>query len=285
MAKNFSENSSSSHRAAAGIRKWLALTWGIVWTLLLAGTSFTLWVRRAEGMFTTPLGSGWLFLASFFATLVTVVTIGVISTYMTKWPPVPWRRMTRTDARRVSVFLAWLVVMMVLLLLVLLAIFIPGTPYLGCVCWRMGFLLAIIALAVVVVPLECGREETPNQPTDDDGGNDEEEEEEGAEPEEEIALPPGVTQQLSRTADADGDSLEGLLRARFTATQTRTAMHVAFCPPFAETPAVECYVLEGDAKIESPLRISPHGAGIQLKKTADEEVVLYFRAASPTPLK
>lgn len=276
MAKKFSENSSISHHAAAGIRKWLALAWGIVWTVLLASAAFTLWLRRADGMLTTPLAGGWLFLASFIGTLVTVITIGVISTYVLSTPCVPWRQMIREDARRSCVFLAWQAVMLVLLLVVLLAILIPGTSSFGCVCWRMGFPLAMIALVAVLLPLECGKKKAPASPP-----KNEEEGEEDAELEEEISLPPGVTQQLSRTTDADGDSLEGLLRARFTVSQSRTAMHVAFCPPFAQTPTVECYVLEGDAKIESPLRISPHGAGIQLKKLAGEEAVLYFRAVSP----
>lgn len=280
MAKKFSENSSTSRSAAEGIRKWLALAWGIVWTVLLASAAFTLWVRRAEGMFTTPLGSGWLFLSSFFATLVTVVTFCMLSASMLDDPPTPPRQMTRRQVRRKSAFLAWSLVMLLLLLLIRLAILIPGTPYPGQVCWRLSFPLALIVFLLIGIPMVFGRQEEAHRPAESEP-RDPVDEEEAAELEAEITLPPGVTQQLSRTAGEDGDSLEGLLRARFTSNQSRTTLHVAFCPPFEEKPAVECYVLEGEAKIETPLRISPHGAGIQLKKIAGEEAVLYFRAVSP----
>ncbi len=304
------------------MRKRLALAWGILWTILLAGAATILWVRRMDGMFTTPLGTGWLFLSSFFTTLTTLVTLGVLATSLLEEPSgTPPRRkpLPRPLTPRLGIFLAWALAMVVLLLLIRMAILIPGTPYLGQLFWRLSFPTAVIALAVFTLPLvfderkvqekSAGDAESEKlaptqtessvaaQPTGrgakdavcvEDVGTavetpeDEENDEDGEEEEaEECPLPPGVTQQLSRTSDEHGDTLEGLLRTRFTPGQARTAVHVAFCPPFAKTPEIACHMMEGDAKIETPVHATPHGAGIQLKKGQCEEIVIYFRANQP----
>ena len=105
------------------------------------------------------------------------------------------------------------------------------------------------------------------------------EEVEAEEAEEEVFLPPEVTQQLSRSTSAEEDTLEGFLRMTFTPDEVRKSVHVAFCPPFRKTPRIECYAVAGEAKIEKPRNVAPHGVGVPVKKAAGcETVILYFKA-------
>ncbi|GHT38485.1 hypothetical protein FACS189427_12610 [Planctomycetales bacterium] len=54
-----------------------------------------------------------------------------------------------------------------------------------------------------------------------------------------------ITHQLTRRKTQDGNELvEGMILAEFTDNQLTATVHIPFCPPFEQTPAVEAYLLE-----------------------------------------
>jgi hypothetical protein len=92
-----------------------------------------------------------------------------------------------------------------------------------------------------------------------------------------------VLQQLTLSRDADGQArLAGWLRVPLAAGQRMGVVHVAFCPPFAETPQVAWEQITGP---ESRIRLAqllPYGARLELKLAASAEepgsVLLRFTA-------
>ena len=63
---------------------------------------------------------------------------------------------------------------------------------------------------------------------------------------EDVILPKGVSQQLTRSQTADGvEELSGWLRIAFVAGQRTGSLHVAFCPPFVTTPELAVEQLDG----------------------------------------
>ncbi len=94
-----------------------------------------------------------------------------------------------------------------------------------------------------------------------------------------------VLQQLTRSLAADGsEQLAGWLRAEFASGQRTASVHVAFCPPFSQTPQVTVEQLDGPSARIKTAQLLPHGARLDLKLAAAAEepgsVVLQFRAAS-----
>jgi hypothetical protein len=100
--------------------------------------------------------------------------------------------------------------------------------------------------------------------------------------------PEEVTQQLTRRRAADGvEELSGWLRMPFAAGQRSGSVHVAFCPPFAATPALEVEQIDGpEARIKTA-QLLPYGARLDLKLAAAAEqptaVLLQFSARTAYP--
>ena len=78
-------------------------------------------------------------------------------------------------------------------------------------------------------------------------------------------LSPGATQQLSRVAEEGGEALYGLLRADFAPRQRTQSLHVAFCPPLAEAPTIECRQVEGPETSIKAAQVQPFGARFDLR--------------------
>lgn len=94
-----------------------------------------------------------------------------------------------------------------------------------------------------------------------------------------------IVQQLTRRHAADGmEELSGWLRVPVSPGQRTVSAHVAFCPPFCETPEVAVEQLDGpESRIKTGQRL-PYGARIDLKLTSPAEeaatVLLQFSARS-----
>jgi hypothetical protein len=89
---------------------------------------------------------------------------------------------------------------------------------------------------------------------------------------EEIILPKGITQQLTRSQAADGvEELSGWLRIAFVAGQRTGSVHVAFCPPFAATPELVVEQLEGPEARLKTAQLMSYGARLDLKLAAAAE--------------
>lgn len=101
-----------------------------------------------------------------------------------------------------------------------------------------------------------------------------------------LATPPhDVLQQLTRSQAADGrEDLSGWLRAPFSPGQRTASVHVAFCPPFAQTPELAVEQLDGPLLRIKTGQLLPHGARLDLKLAARAEqplsVLLQFSARS-----
>jgi hypothetical protein len=75
-----------------------------------------------------------------------------------------------------------------------------------------------------------------------------------------------VLQQLTRSQAADGSELlAGWLRMPFSPGQRTGSIHVAFCPPFAETPEVMVEQTDGPETRIKTAQLLPYGARLDLK--------------------
>ncbi|MCR5164152.1 MAG: hypothetical protein K6C40_09060 [Thermoguttaceae bacterium] len=102
--------------------------------------------------------------------------------------------------------------------------------------------------------------------------------------EEDEPLPTGVRQKLERLQNPDGsEEISGLLRADFLPNQTKVPLFVGFCPPFCQTPVVECFSLDGTTDVEI-VQIAPHGVQLSIRKKPrvplEDSVILTFRAVA-----
>jgi len=98
-----------------------------------------------------------------------------------------------------------------------------------------------------------------------------------------LALPPGATQQLTRSRNEPGqDLLVGSLRARFAPQQRSETLHVAFCPPFARIPELQYRQVTGPAVRIKTTQLLAHGVRLELKldsaRSEEAEVDVEFSA-------
>lgn len=96
-------------------------------------------------------------------------------------------------------------------------------------------------------------------------------------------LPPEATQRLTRSRTELGqDLLAGSLRARFAPQQRNETLHVAFCPPFARIPELQCRQVSGPTVRIKTTQVLPHGIRLELKLDAaldeEAEVIVEFSA-------
>jgi hypothetical protein len=67
---------------------------------------------------------------------------------------------------------------------------------------------------------------------------------------EEPAIPAGLVQQVTRVREADRESIHALVRAEIPAGDRLAAVHLAFCPPLANSPKLTAHAMEtGDDSI------------------------------------
>ena len=96
-------------------------------------------------------------------------------------------------------------------------------------------------------------------------------------------------QRIERVQGADGcDRLSGSVAISFSPGQTRQAIHVAFCPPFATMPSLEFRQTAGPPASVKVGQLLPHGVrfDIKLERTSDVamQAVVEVRAACETPV-
>ncbi len=104
----------------------------------------------------------------------------------------------------------------------------------------------------------------------------------------ESVSPEDVVQQLTRSHAADGgEVLAGWLRVDLAAGQRSASLHVAFCPPFAQTPKLAVEQLGGPAARIKTVQLLPYGVRFDLKldqpSAAAASVLLQFAARSQGP--
>ncbi|NUQ64775.1 MAG: hypothetical protein HUU20_20120 [Pirellulales bacterium] len=92
-----------------------------------------------------------------------------------------------------------------------------------------------------------------------------------------------VLQQLTRSRlPGGGEAFRGWLRVPLAAGQRSANVHLAFCPPFSQTPEVAIDQQDGPPARIRTVQILPYGARIDLKlaQACDEDgaIVLHFTA-------
>ncbi|MDO4576116.1 MAG: hypothetical protein Q4D98_12985 [Planctomycetia bacterium] len=233
-------------------------TFPVCWAVLLWGAAAIFLYRRLEGCFVQPL-STLLLLA--FASFLGGGTWLAGECLRNRWGQ---RACWRWEILCFGVpwgMLGW-------------AVQVPGTPLAGVA----GFWLLLLATwAARWVPCPV------SQLSGEEAVREEPELEEAWDSDEEPLLPDDVTGQLTRSVSpTHGERVEGLLRAVFAPGQRKSTLLVAFCPPFSGVPQVTCEPVDGEATVESPLEIFPHGAKISVRKTSasplEDRVLFHFLA-------
>jgi len=100
--------------------------------------------------------------------------------------------------------------------------------------------------------------------------------------------PEDVVQQLMRSHTPDGSEvLSGWLRVEMAAGQRSASLHVAFCPPFVQTPHLAVEQLSGPATRIKTVQLLPYGTRFDLKldqpSPSASSVLLQFLARSAPP--
>jgi len=224
---------------------------------LLAAVALLIAVRRGVGAFRQPLSGSSLLLAG----LVIAVSAWALRS--------AWRWAT-PSAQHGLLDRVVLAAPSGSLLLIALAISLPASPTWGLVaCWVL-----VVGEESWVWRAWLPRPDRVASPTPGigvprahDTTND------GAEPApvqpdatEEVDPQLDLRQQLTRGIDAAGnDVLLGTLHAPITAGQRNADLHVAFCPPFTHTPAVEAYHADGPACRVNVPQVFPYGARIDVR--------------------
>lgn len=220
----------------------LGLVWGVCGLLL---------VRRMSGALVEPLGG-----VALLATAALAVLIGVAIREL--WRPAA-RDASKVE-RRVICFGPTLGVVL------LAAALLPGAEWMGSV----GF-LAITALGEgfaigtwtrrapkVRRSRPFGRR--PGGPASPPS------EVQVPGPEPRASTPEEVLQQMSRTRDAAGQEvLSGVVRAEFQPGERGTALHIAFCPPYAATPQFTAGQAAGPKARLKVGQLQPFGARIDVR--------------------
>ena len=67
------------------------------------------------------------------------------------------------------------------------------------------------------------------------------------------------------STDDAGDTCYGWLRATFEAGQRTESIHVAFCPPFLQTPKMHVEQLDGPTTRIKVAQLLPYGARLELR--------------------
>jgi hypothetical protein len=105
-------------------------------------------------------------------------------------------------------------------------------------------------------------------------------------PRNELPDTPGdIVQRLVRTQTGGVDRIQGWLKATFDVSERNTTLHVAFCPPFDETPTLTVVQIGGpECRIKTGQVLS-YGMRLELKRPladAEQSVVLIeFSARAP----
>ncbi len=77
-----------------------------------------------------------------------------------------------------------------------------------------------------------------------------------------------VLMQMTRLRDAEGrDVLHGTAEAEFLPGQRTAALHLAFCPPFAQQPELEVFQVEGPELRVKVCQLMPYGVRLDLRLT------------------
>jgi hypothetical protein len=85
--------------------------------------------------------------------------------------------------------------------------------------------------------------------------------------EHETELPAGLVQQLTRVREEGRESIHAVLLAEIPPGDRQTAIHVAFCPPLEQKPALTAHALDADDADVRITQAETFGARIELRLT------------------
>ncbi len=83
----------------------------------------------------------------------------------------------------------------------------------------------------------------------------------------------GISQWMTRRQlEDDQELIEGAATALFQPGQKQVAIHLAFCPPLAQTPEVHCEITSGDAARVRVTTAQTYGARLDVRLTSPAEL-------------
>ena len=192
-------------------------------------------LRHRAGMFQQPVPAAGL------------VAVGVLLTLLFAWfHGIQWEQFTQSRLTVVHC-LEWCLPLL-LSTLVTLSISLPGSsPAALAVMWSLlGTSEASWTTAMLIARRRQQTDTlTPSLPTADLSTDNQLELNDSLE--ESLESPPAeLIQQMTRRLRTDGgESISISTQASFAAEQRTATVHLAFCPPLEEPPAIECHQLDG----------------------------------------
>jgi hypothetical protein len=249
----------------------LANLFGAILVVALAIAALVLAARRAAGGLSEPLPS------------ISIISTGLIAAIAAAGS----RRLAGSPNRAAAALVRWLPGLALVALAI--AISLPGSSPAG---------LAFLWIAIVVEEIWTWRQSrairaamlptarrSSSTPPDAPPLHDLK----PAQPSPPNMQPPAptsdVVQQLVRTRSAAGlDRMQGWLKTEFEPTERNATLHVAFCPPFDETPRLTVLQVSGPAARVKPVQLLPYGVRLEVKRLLaghdPATVVLEFSAES-----
>ena len=79
------------------------------------------------------------------------------------------------------------------------------------------------------------------------------------------APPANVTQQIVRSREGAAEKITGVLRADLAVGERTCSLHVAFCPPLAAAPTIQCEQIDGPAATISLGEVQSYGARFDVR--------------------
>lgn len=237
------------------VRSWPQLAW--VPSAILLGISLLLVARRLSGALDQPLPAGLLLLTIAVASLTAWVSIRVFDAN----PHARWA-IFGISAGALALLGA--------------ALSLPGTS---------GQLLGTLWTSIVVVIGLLATDVVPRKRRTNVRAADASAGQTG-----EVEEPSSIEwQRLSRLrTDAGEDRLEGWVRLECAPGQRSDVVHLAFCPPFGQTPVLGVQCGSGPSARFKVTQLLPYAARIEVKLDALPQepvsVMVLFTATSPAPL-
>lgn len=83
-----------------------------------------------------------------------------------------------------------------------------------------------------------------------------------------LEVPPGLVQQLTRTLEANQESIHALVRADIAASDRFAAVHLSFCPPLAAQPQLSAHAIDADDAEVRITQAETFGARLEVRLPA-----------------
>jgi hypothetical protein len=82
----------------------------------------------------------------------------------------------------------------------------------------------------------------------------------------ELEIPAGLVQQLTRVREADRESIHALVSAEYAPLDSLAIVHIAFCPPLASRPTLTAHAVDADVTDVRITQAETFGVRIEIRR-------------------